>query len=88
MLTDDDRNVWDVWKTTVVARRGQIVHGESDASVEEAALIVQWAEQMALQLKMRLIVARKHPLHGIFLDAFETARKMMDAPEGQAHEEV
>lgn len=80
MLTEDGKDVWDVWSTTVVAFRGDIVHGTAEASAEEAAVVLQWAGQMMDQLPLRLIVARKHPLHDFFVAALERARSSLEEP--------
>jgi hypothetical protein len=77
MLTEDGRDVWDEWKRYVVSKRGALVHGVDEASAEEAALVVQWADQMITQLKLRLIVARRHPFHDIFMAILERARAAM-----------
>ena len=68
MLTEDGTDVWNVWKSSVVPRRGAVVHGnEADPSVEEAELVVQWADQMMTQLTMRLMVSEAHPLHDLIV---------------------
>jgi hypothetical protein len=81
MLTDDNRDVWEVWKSTVVSRRGDIVHGFGfDPSPSDAEAVVLWANQMMDQLTLRLIVAKKHPLHDPFVAAIETARTSTPLP--------
>jgi hypothetical protein len=77
LLTEDGADVWDVWSTVVVGRRGDIVHGVAGASGDEAAAVLQWAEQMLIQLPLRLIVARKHPLHDFFMATLEAARSAL-----------
>jgi hypothetical protein len=77
MLTEQNEDVWDLWESKVVRRRGEIVHG-SECPMEEASLIAQWAEQMAVQLKLRLIVARKHPMHDVFMSIMEEGRKAFE----------
>ena len=83
MLTEDGTDVWDVWNKVVVGRRGDIVHGIAEASEEEAAAVLQWVEQMMVQLPLRLIVARKHPLHDFFMAALESARSTLEEAGGQ-----
>lgn len=77
LLTEDGADVWDVWSTVVVGRRGDIAHGIAEASADEAASVLQWAEQMLIQLPLRLIVARKHPLHDFFTATLEAARSAL-----------
>ena len=75
-LTEQGEDVWIVWKSRVVPRRGDTVHGrpteESDPSHNEAELVVEWAEQMMTQLTLRL-VRSTHPLHDLFVGALEKA---------------
>lgn len=80
MLTEDGKDVWDVWSTTVVAFRGDIVRGTAEASAEAAVVVLQWAEQMMDQLPLRLIVASKHPLHDFVVAALERARSSLEEP--------
>ncbi len=84
MLTDDGKNVLDIWRTTVAGRRGSVVHGGSDSTPEEASLLVQWAEMMMTQLTLRLIHARKHPLADFFGHAIKTAAHLVIANESAA----
>jgi hypothetical protein len=78
MLTEDGKDVWSVWKSRIVPRRGNTVHGrvteEGDPSVPEAEVAVQWSEQMVDQLTLRLVVTT-HPLHDLFFAAIEKARQ-------------
>ena len=64
--------MWTVWKSRVVPRRGDTVHGrpteEDDPSHSEAELVVEWAEQMMTQLTLRL-VRSTHPRHDLFVGA-------------------
>ena len=75
-LTEQGEDVWTVWKSRVVPRRGDTVHGrpteENDPSHNEAELVVEWAEQMMTQLTLRL-VRSTHPLHDLFVGALEKA---------------
>jgi hypothetical protein len=80
MLTEDGEDIWQIWSTRVVARRGQIVHGETECDLSEAKTIVQWAKQIAVQLKMRLIVGQKHPLADIFMAILGQARASSGDP--------
>ena len=69
-----------------MGKRGDIVHGVDEASTQEAELVVQWADQMLTQLKLRLIVAKKHPLHDVFISILEQARAALtdDDPQGES----
>jgi hypothetical protein len=77
MTTDDDRDVWDVWKSVVTNYRGEIVHGFRDPTIPEAEIVVAWANQMIGQLSMRLIAAGKHPLADLFKGALQEAQKSL-----------
>ena len=74
--TDDGEDVWSVWKSRIVRRRGDTVHGRptsaGDPTRPEAELVVDWAEQMMTQLTLRL-VRSTHPLHDLFVGALEKA---------------
>jgi hypothetical protein len=78
MYTHDGKDVWEVWKSVVVGRRGDIVHGrlttDDDVTAREAERVVQWAHQLMEQLVMRLVVAGKHPLHDLVVAALDAAR--------------
>jgi hypothetical protein len=78
MHTDDGRDVWAVWKSTVVPRRGNTVHGkpteEGEITPEEAVAVVGWALQMMRQLSLRLVAARKHPFHDLIVGALNAAQ--------------
>lgn len=77
MVTDDGRDVWQVWKSVALPRRGDIVHGRPVAEVtaDEAALLLLWSSQMRGQLSMRLVVAGKHPVHHVVVAGFERRRR-------------
>jgi hypothetical protein len=82
MLTTEGENVWDVWRTVVIRRRGDTVHGKpvaQEVDADEAMVVVGWAEQTMTQLTLRLIAARKHPLSDLFVVAMEQAREAMQA---------
>jgi hypothetical protein len=72
MTTADGRDVLDVGKE-IVPTRHNIVHGREEASPEHATLVYQWAEQIIRQLKLRFVVAGKHPLADAFRDMYVTA---------------
>jgi len=85
MLTESGEDVWQVWKSQVVPRRGDIVHGvPHDPSPDEARVVIHWAEQMMQQLVMRLIVARRHPLHDLFTAALDAARVALPSPPAES----
>jgi hypothetical protein len=85
MRTDDGKEVWSEWKSKVVPRRGNTVHGrptgDGDPSAAEAALVVQWADQMMDQLTLRLIATGTHPLHDLFVAAFDNVAEAYRAAE-------
>ena len=74
MLTEDNKNVWDIWKQTIVGRRGDTVHGLVDTQRSETEIVVKWAEMMTEQLSMRLIAAGRHPLSDMILQVIDRAR--------------
>lgn len=89
MVTEDGRDVWQVWKSVAVPRRGDIVHGRplaAEVTADEAAELVQWSSQIRGQLAMRLVAARKHPVSDLVIAAIEKAqaqfRAESDAPGG------
>jgi hypothetical protein len=74
MLTETGEEVWSLWKSVIVRYRGDIVHGMADPPADEAEQVVAWADQLITQLTLRLIVAGKHPLHDLFVNAIDAAR--------------
>jgi hypothetical protein len=85
MRTDDGKDVWSEWKSRVVPCRGDTVHGQptenGDPSPVEAAQVVLWADQMIEQLTLRLVVSGTHPLHDLFVAAFDSAAEAYRAAE-------
>jgi hypothetical protein len=82
MRAEDGRDVWQVWKSEVARRRGDIVHGRplaEQVTREEAATVLLWANQMRGQLVMRLVVAGKHPIHDLVVETFERAKVAYEA---------
>lgn len=67
MITEDGENVWEVWKTVFVRKRGEVAHGRTEAGEDLARLAVQWADQFRSQFTMRLIAAGQHPLASLFV---------------------
>lgn len=76
MLTEDNKNVWSVWREVILPTRGDIVHGQREASADEAERVLAWAEQLRLQLTLRLVVAPKHPLHQLLSSTFAEAARL------------
>jgi hypothetical protein len=87
MQTDDHKDVWEVWKSSVWPVRGALVHGNAvpDPTDDEARKVVMWAEQMMIQLTLRLVRAGKHPVHDLLKAALEESRALMS--EGEASRE-
>ncbi len=84
MRAEDGRDVWQVWKSEIVRRRGDIIHGRPLAervTQDEAATVMLWANQMRDQLAMRLVVAGKHPLHDLVVAALERASQSRQCNE-------
>jgi hypothetical protein len=88
MYDEHGRDVWQVWKSEVVSRRGDIVHGkpseEAEVTVKEAEVAIEWTHQMMGQLVMRLVAAGKHPLHDLVVAALEAARSDTLSEDGTA----
>jgi len=81
--TTDGEDVWKVWKSKVVSQRGDVVHGAAaDPSVDQAALVVEWADQMRTQLTLRLIASTTHPLHDLFVAFFDMAKQAQGGEQG------
>ena len=65
-----------------------MVHGnEADPSVEEAELVVQWADQMMTQLTMRLMVSEAHPLHDLIVAGLTKAAETYRAEQDENGDE-
>jgi len=82
MVTDDGRDVWQVWRSVALPRRGDIVHGRPlavEVTADEAAELLRWSSQMRGQLSMRLVVARKHPVSDLVIAAIEKAQAQFKA---------
>ena len=73
----------DVTTSKVVSQRGDVVHGAAaDPSVDQAALVVEWADQMRTQLTLRLIASTTHPLHDLFVAFFDMAKQAQGGEQG------
>lgn len=85
MLTDTDEDAWKYWRKSAVRVRGDIVHGKDEASDEDAELVIAYAEQLLLQLTLRMIVSKKHPIRDMFLGILEEGSKTLSSDEGGSH---
>lgn len=74
MTTADGEDALEVWEREIVPARHNIVHGREEPTPEYAIQVVQLAEQTIIQLKLRLIVAKKHPFGDVFAELYEAAR--------------
>lgn len=74
MTTADGEDALEVWEREIVPARHNIVHGREEPTLEYAIQVVQWADQMIMQLKLRLIVGKKHPFSDVFAQIHEAAR--------------
>ena len=74
MQTESGRDASEVWNKNIVVARHHIVHGREEASLAEAAEAIRFADQLTLQLKLRLIVAGEHPLSDVFKSIYNQAR--------------
>ncbi|WP_152690540.1 hypothetical protein [Jiangella alkaliphila] len=63
-LTENGSNAWAYWQSVTVRRRGDIVHGKPfpDATTEEAAQALAFAERMATWYAQRFVTSPRHPL--------------------------
>lgn len=73
MLMEDGSDAYRYWHGPIVRFRGELVHGASEADEDDARPVLAYAEQLLLQLKLRMIVARSHPLHDEFMSAYRVA---------------
>ncbi len=62
-LTEDNADAWAVWRTDLVRRRGDLVHGRMvpDATAAEAAEAINFVWQMVRWYAMRLM-GKDHPV--------------------------
>jgi hypothetical protein len=67
-LTTDDRNAWQVWTSTVVRRRNELVHGQAvyEATAEEATDAIAFAERMMSWYAQRVTLSERHPAGRLF----------------------
>lgn len=80
MTTADGKDTLEIWEREIVPARHNIVHGREEPTPEYAIQVVQWAEQMIMQLKLRLIVSKKHPFGDVFAEIYEAARDAYHDP--------
>lgn len=81
MLTESGENAYRHWEKRIVGQRGDIVHGlhGADATADETSIAIEFAEQLILQIKLRLIVSKTHPLHRVIEGLFtETEARQAD----------
>jgi hypothetical protein len=76
MVTEVGNDALDVWIKQIVRIRGDIVHGRMNAESETAQLAVGYADQLITQLKLRVVVTRKHPFSEVFMGIIEQGRKL------------
>lgn len=69
MLTEDDEEARDVWLREFIPTRNSIIHGRIDVSHETAKLCIEWVEQLVFQMKLRLLIEKKHPFYGVLSSA-------------------
>jgi hypothetical protein len=74
-LTDSDEDAWRHWKRVAVQLRGEVVHGRTDASAEEAEWVVGYAERFLSWWTQRLAVYDRGPLRGVLREIIEAARQ-------------
>lgn len=81
MVTELGNDALDVWVKQIVRMRGDIVHGRRNADAETAQLAVGYADQLITQLKLRVVVTRKHPFSDIFMGIIEQGRRIYEGSE-------
>lgn len=73
MLMEDGSDAYRYWHGPIVRFRGEIVHGASDADEKDARPVYAYAEQLMLQIKLRMITGGIHPLRDEFMSAYRVA---------------
>lgn len=73
-LTDADEDAWVHWKRVAVANRGEVVHGHSNVSREEAEWAHSYADRFMSWWAQRLFVADRGPLRGVLMELIEGIR--------------
>jgi hypothetical protein len=70
-VTEDDQNAWRAWVSQCVRPRGGIVHGRnvSEATADEVANTIAFAERMATWYSQRFLTSSRHPIGQAFRDA-------------------
>ena len=80
-LTETDEDAWRHWKRVAVRHRGDVVHGRTDASGEDAAWVQAYALRFMEWWAQRLAVLDRGPLKGVLAEIVEST---VDAVEQAA----
>lgn len=75
MLMEDGEDAYAYWRKQPVVYRGRIVHGELEGDREAAEAVLAYAEQMIVQLKLRLLVSESHPFSEVFKEQLRRVPK-------------
>lgn len=67
IVTAMGNDALDVWMKQIVRTRGDIVHGRVNADPETTQMAISYADQLVTQLKLRVVVTRKHPFSDVFM---------------------
>src|SRR5919106_706541 len=82
MVTEVGNDALDVWIKQIVRTRGDIVHGRMNADADTSQMAIAYAAQLMTQLKLRVVVTRKHPFSDVFMGIFEEAKRMYKESQG------
>src|SRR5918996_4703273 len=88
MVTEVGNDALDVWIKQIVRIRGDIVHGRMNADADTSQMAIAYADQLMTQLKLRVVVTRKHPFSDVFMGIFEEAKRMYKESQGIEEEDA
>lgn len=88
MVTEVGNDALDVWIKQIVRTRGDIVHGRMNADADTSQMAIAYADQLMTQLKLRVVVTRKHPFSDVFMGIFEEAKRMYKESQGIEEEDA
>jgi len=88
MITELGNDALEVWIRQIVRTRGDLVHGRINADAKTSEMAVAYADQLITQLKLRVVVTRKHPFSDVFMGIFEDAKTMYKASQGTKEEDA
>jgi hypothetical protein len=66
LLMEDGEDAYKYWRKKPVVYRGSVIHGEQEGDRAAAQAVLVHAEQMIVQLKLRLLTSGTHPFSDVF----------------------